>query len=288
MKTEIKHTAKKAVLWTLAILSVLLLVALALMIAFHHTPAPIGTGETRPSGTVSTTEPQTEETEPLIPVNPYGPEDFGFDGNYLSCLAGECMVGIDVSTWQGEVDWNQVRDAGISFVMIRGGYRGTELGALFEDDMAQSHYAGAKEAGLKVGAYFFSQAITPEEAREEAIYLMHIVKDWELDMPLVYDWEYIDDESRTANVDARLLTDCTLAFCREVEKKGYESMVYFNPNQAHKLMYLEELTDHQLWLAMYDSAMTYPHKVHMWQYTNQGSVPGIYGNVDINLYFLYD
>ena len=157
-----------------------------------------------------------------------------------------------------------------------------------EDAMAQTNYLGAKEAGLKVGCYFFSQAITVEEAVEEAEYVMDIIADWELDMPLVYDWECLAVDYRTMGVDARLLTDCTKAFCDTVKLAGYEPMVYFNPNQSYKEMYLEELTDYGFWLAMYSDEMNYPYKVDMWQYTNQGTVPGITGNVDINLFFPYE
>ena len=127
-----------------------------------------------------------------------------------------------------------------------------------------------------------------EEAAEEARFAMDIVRDWELDMPLVYDWEYIDEECRSAVVDTRMLTDCTKAFCETVDAAGYDSMVYFNPDQSRKQMHLEELVDYGFWLAMYSDHMTYEYKVDMWQYTCTGSVPGIDGNVDINLFFPYE
>ena len=106
-------------------------------------------------------------------------------------------------------------------------------------------------------------------------------------MPLVYDGEFIKEGYRTDIVDARMLTDFTLAFCRTVEEAGYDAMVYFNPEQSRKKMYLQELTDYGFWLAIYTDQMDYPYKVDMWQYTCTGSVPGINGNVDINLYFPY-
>ena len=140
----------------------------------------------------------------------------------------------------------------------------------------------AREAGLKVGAYFYSQALNMEEAREEAILALEILDGFQLDMPLVYDWE---QEERTKNVKARTLTDCTLAFCEVVESAGYEPMVYFNSFQAQELLILEELTHLPWWLAMYDITAEFPYKVDMWQYTCTGSIPGIEGNVDINLLF---
>lgn len=230
----------------------------------------------------------TEPTQSPFLENPYGPEDFQMEDGYLTCLAGEGVLGIDVSSFQGEIDWNAVADAGVEFVMIRVGGRGYGAeGKLYSDDMAQVNYEGAKAAGLRVGGYFFSQAVCVEEAIEEAGFALGQIKDWELTMPLVFDWEYLGEDARTANVDQRTLTDCTLAFCKTVELAGQEAMIYFNPNQSDNHVYLEELTDYRSWLAMYTNQMTYPYRVDMWQYTNAGSVPGVEGPVDINLFFPY-
>lgn len=240
-------------------------------------------------------EPATEPSEAIeettretVPPNPYTPEDFTTDGEYVECITGQSRFGIDVSYWQGDIDWQQVKDAGVEFVMIRVGWRGSVQGVLDIDEYAQQNYEGAKAVGIDVGCYFFSQAISPEEAVEEAEYVLELIRDWELDMPVVYDWEYISADSRTGNVDARLLTDCTIAFCERIRQAGYTPMVYFNADQSHKQMFLEELTDYPFWLAMYESEMDYPYKIQMWQYTDAGTVPGIAGNVDLNLYFTYE
>jgi len=235
----------------------------------------------------------TEETVPEIqspfPENPYGPEDFQLEDGFLTCLAGESVLGVDVSSFQGQIDWNAVAGAGVKFAMIRVGGRGYGAeGKLYADDWAQINYEGAKAAGLQVGGYFFSQATSVEEAIEEAAFALLQIQDWQLDMPIVFDWEYLSAEARTANVDKRTLTDATLAFCKTVELAGYEAMTYFNINQADNHVYLEELTDYRGWLAMYTDQMTYPYRVDMWQYTNAGSIPGVEGPVDINLYFPYE
>ena len=235
--------------------------------------------------TAGTTTLETTLEEPS--ANVFTPMDFAYEGDYLTCLTDESIRGIDISTFQKEVDFQKVKEAGFEFVMIRLGYRGSVEGLLFEDEWAQRNYQGAKAAGLKVGGYFFSQSISVEEAIEEANYAMGIIEGWELEMPLVYDWEFIKEGYRTDIVDARMLTDYTLAFCRTVEEAGYDAMVYFNPEQSRKKMYLQELTDYGFWLAMYTDQMDYPYKVDMWQYTCTGKVPGINGNVDINLYFPY-
>jgi len=232
----------------------------------------------------------TQETLPPPEANPYGPVDFIADeeSQEVTFLSGEAVKGIDVSMWQGEIDWQQVYDSGVEFVMIRVGGRGTSEGTLYSDDMAQSYYEGAKAAGLKVGAYFFSQSITIEEAVEEAEYTLDKIKDWQLDMPVVYDWEYIGDGARTDYIEARLLTDMVKAFCDTVEAAGYDPMVYFGRSHSTDLLILSELVDYGFWLAMYNPIMDYPYKIDMWQYTETGSVPGIAGNVDVNLWFQYE
>lgn len=240
-------------------------------------------------GLLGREEPPAEKevpiTQPPIAANPYCAEDFTYgDGGFLTCTAGQSILGIDVSAFQGDIDWEAVRSAGVEFVMIRVGYRGNSLGAVNTDDRAREYYDSATAAGLKVGAYFYSQAITVQEAIAEAEYALNVIKGWKLEMPLVYDWEYVDAEARTANMDARLLTDCTIAFCETVERAGYEPMIYFNPSQGRDLLYLEELTRWNWWLAMYTDQMDYPYAVEMWQYTAEGTVPGIEGNVDLNLW----
>ena len=229
----------------------------------------------------------TAATDPVgtLAANPLNPEDFIKKDGYLHCLTHPAVLGIDVSFWQGQIDWAQVKDAGIQFAMIRVGARSSDQGKLFADDCVSQNYAGASAAGVKVGAYFFSQAVTPAEAVEEAEYMLAIIKDWKVDMPIVYDWEYISADARTGDVDARTLTDCAKAFCRTVAAAGYQPMIYFNTSQSFERLYLEELAGYPFWLAQYNDTLEYPYKIDMWQYTDQGNVPGINGYVDLNLYF---
>lgn len=220
-----------------------------------------------------------------LPVSFYTPEDFRQEGDYLTCTAGSTVMGIDVSSHQGVIDWQAVAGAGVKFAFIRLGYRGYDSGALQTDQYVRINLNGAREAGIPVGAYFFSQAVSVDEAKAEAAYALGILKGFSLDLPLVYDWEYVSGSARTANVDRRTLTDCTLAFCQAVEAAGYAPMVYFNTAQITQQLVAEEIDRYPWWLAKYDPAMAFPCKVDMWQYTNQGSVPGIAGMVDINLMF---
>jgi GH25 family lysozyme M1 (1,4-beta-N-acetylmuramidase) len=221
-------------------------------------------------------------------ANPIGLGDFAMMGGYLTCLSTRSVLGVDVSEWQGKIDWQKVKATGVEFAMIRAGYRGTEHGVVLEDLSAQTNYAGATAAGIKVGAYFFSQAITVEEAVEEAEFVLEAVKGWDVQMPLVFDWEYMGADVRTGKMDSRTLTDMAKAFCDTIRAAGYEPMLYFGRSQSEEMMKLEELTDYPFWLAMYSTIMDYPYKIHMWQYTDQGTVPGIDGNVDMNLWFTYE
>lgn len=240
----------------------------------------------------SMTKPE-ESTEPTLPppeANPYEPIDFDTDEETgeITLTSGNAVKGIDVSVWQGSIDWTQVKESGVEFVIIRVGGRGMDEGTLYTDDNAQSYYEGATAAGLKVGAYIFSQAVTVEEAVEEAEFVLDAVKDWDIQMPLVFDWEYMGSDVRTGKMDSRTLTDMAKAFCDTIREAGYEPMIYFGRSQSEDMMKLEELTDYPFWLAMYSTIMDYPYKINMWQYTDQGTVPGINGNVDLNLWFEYE
>lgn len=242
-----------------------------------------------PAETTEATYPaETEETvPPTIPPepNPYGRLDFQYNRhNYLYCLRSDSFEGVDVSAFQGDIDWVQVKKSGIDFAMIRLGYRGYGTGKLVEDEYARQNLRGAAEAGLAVGAYFYSQALNIDEVNDEIIFMLEVLDNRALDMPIVLDWEIPTADARTANMDARTLTDIQKHFCEKMTELGYKPMIYFNWHQSSNLYYLSELEDYEFWLALYQDRMSYPWKVEMWQYTDQGRVPGIYGNVDLNVY----
>lgn len=283
---------KKPVFW-MAIVAVILILALVLWVCAALSSEEFSIRKPDPTTAPTSQERPTETTEPTLPPppeNPYEPVDFDADEETgeITLVSGDAIKGIDVSEWQGNIDWTQVKESGVEFVIIRAGGRGMTEGTLYDDENAQAYYEGAKTVGLKVGAYIFSQSITVEEAVEEAEFLMEQIKDWEIDMPLVYDWEFMGADKRTGKMDARTLTDMAKAFCDTVADAGYTPMIYFGRNLSMEMMHLEELTDYPFWLAMYSTIMDYPYKVDMWQYTDEGSVPGISGNVDMNLLFTYE
>jgi len=232
-----------------------------------------------------------EETLPSIePIeepekNPYGRMDFQYDrNNYLYCLRQDSYPGVDVSAFQGDIDWQQVKDSGIRFAMLRLGYRGYESGKLVEDEYIQQNLKATQEVGMPIGAYFFSQALTIKEVDEEIAFMLKVLGDYELHMPIVLDWEIPAADARTARMDARTLTALQEYFCETMTEKGFTPMVYFNWHHSNTLLYLNELEDYPFWLALYGNRMTYPYHVEMWQYTDSGKVPGIQGGVDLNLY----
>ena len=238
---------------------------------------------------VPDTQPQEEPSNPTIPPesNPYTIKDFQYDrNNYLRCLRQTSYAGVDVSAFQGDIDWQKVKDSGIDFAIIRLGYRGYgKAGKMVEDEFAQDNLAEATEVGLPIGAYFFSQALSIAEADEEIEFMLEILGEYKLQMPIILDWEIPGaDNPRTKNMDLETLTAIQVHFCKVMTEKGYDPMIYFNWHQSKTLLRLSDLEEYPFWLALYQDRMTYPWHVEMWQYTDQGRVPGIEGNVDLNVY----
>ena len=203
------------------------------------------------------------------------------------------LQGIDVSTFQQEIDWQAVADSGIDFAFIRAGYRGYGKGGIVEDDRFRQNAAGARAAGLHVGLYFFSQAITPEEAAEEAQWLVDAAQDFRIDMPLVFDWENIDPSSvasgdtvRTAEMTGEDVTACAAAFCAAVEAAGYDAAVYGNRWQGYYDYDFTQLRDYAFWVSAPGTADDFYYAHDFWQYSYQGTVPGITGHVDRDLWFV--
>ena len=198
------------------------------------------------------------------------------------------MQGIDVSYYQGDIDWNKVAASGIEFAIIRMGYR--ELGAagvLATDKKFAEYMEGAAAAGLKVGVYFFSQAVNVKEAEEEAAYVLNAIKGYDVTFPVVFDWEVISSkETRTQDVPGETLTEMAKAFCEKVTEAGYEPMVYLNQSQGMLEYDMSEIDSYGLWYAQYGDEPGFYYDFDIWQYSEEGQVDGIEGNVDLNLCFI--
>ena len=196
------------------------------------------------------------------------------------------VLGVDVSSYQGEIDWQTVKAAGIDFAIIRCGYRGYGSGELVRDEMFDHNMQGALDAGLDVGVYFYSQAVNAEEAVEEAQMTLSLIDGYDLTYPVVYDWEVVTtDAARTDGISVDALTDCTVAFCEAVKAAGQTPMVYQNKRTSLLKLDLPALTDYDFWLAEYNDRATYYYDYRIWQYCSDGSVPGIPGQVDLNICF---
>lgn len=197
------------------------------------------------------------------------------------------LIGIDVSSHQKEIDWKKVKAAGVEFAIIRVGLRGYGTGALVVDEYFHTNIKAALNAGIKVGVYIFSQAITPEEAIEEAELVLKEIKGYKITFPVVYDPEDISgDTARTDDLNGEQLTEHCIAFCETVKEAGYTPMIYVNKRWALTRLDMTRLTDYDIWLATYVEEPNYPYQFTMWQYSSSGKVNGISGNVDLNISFV--
>ena len=293
-----KDRTRLALILIAAVMAVVLIAAVAVVLLMDTPETAQLTDETQAHNAAATEELweeetlEVEDTSPasvlhLLPENPYGKFEFQYDGWFLKSTTANCVSGIDVSSYQGEIDWPKVKESGVDFVIVRLGYRGYESGKLVEDKFARANLDGAAAAGIQLGAYFFSQALNEEEAREEAQFVLDMIKDYNITMPVVFDWEHVSSETaRTNDMDPYVATDCAKAFLEVIDEAGYWPMMYFNSFQARKLFYLDQLMEYDFWLALYSDRLTFPYKVDMWQYTCTGTIPGVTGDVDVNVLFM--
>lgn len=243
--------------------------------------------------TIDDSEMGTVVIEPVegAETNPYTEQGLKKDKNgyYEYYENGEKIshLGVDISEYQGDVDFEKLKAAGAEFVILRigGRYYGDE-GKLYEDSAFDTYYEQAKAAGLKVGAYFFSQAASEADAKEEADAAIKKLNGRALDYPLALDWENIGDEpARTDDITGDELTLIAKAFCDEAESAGYKSIVYANSSQMFVSYDFNTMKDYDFWLADYRDFPTMYYNFDMWQYSDEGTIDGIDGPVDLNISF---
>lgn len=237
------------------------------------------------------TEAEPEDTvidEDSMPPSELVAECFGTENGYKTYNSESLSadLGVDVSSYQGWIDWETVKNSGVDYAILRAGYRGYTHGDTKADDYFPYNLEAATAAGLDVGVYYFSQALTEEEAIAEAEEVLAMVDGYTLSYPIFFDWETVENSNaRTGTISSTELTACARAFCETIESAGYRAGIYFNLSTAFQLYHLQELLDYEFWLAEYRDTPTYPFQIHMWQYTDAGKVPGINANVDLNLSF---
>lgn len=193
------------------------------------------------------------------------------------------VLGIDVSKWQKEIDWDKVKNEGVDFAIIRCGYRGSVTGSLVEDPYFEQNIKGAQAAGIKVGVYFFTQAVSEVEAVEEASMVISLVRDYELQYPVFIDTEGAGGNGRADSLNVEERTAVCEAFCSTVKNAGLEAGVYASRNWYNNRLAVNTLESYAIWLAEYRSVPLYQGYYQMWQYTSKGKINGINGNVDLNV-----
>ena len=195
--------------------------------------------------------------------------------------------GIDVSKYNGAIDWSKVAADGVEFAFIRVGIRGYGAeGRLVEDEGFEENVENALSNGIKVGVYFFSQATTVEEAIEEAEFVKQIIAPYKIECPVVFDVEKVaDSEGRMNKISVEERTQMAITFCEEIEKAGYKPMIYYNMEMAALMLDLEQLEEYDKWFAYYNKDIYFPYDFKIWQYTDKGKVAGIETDVDLNIAF---
>lgn len=206
---------------------------------------------------------------------------------YFANGAKASFLGVDISKDNGTVDFKKLKKDGVDFVMVRLGHRGYESGNVVLDEEYFDNIQLANEAGLAVGVYFESQAITVEEALEEAEFVVTNLIEMRVTYPVVFDLGLVaNDSSRIENIPKTQLTEITNAFCNRVKEVGYKPMVYGDKYWLLRKIDLTMLGDYDIWLSQSGQLPDYPYQFAMWQYTNTGSVSGISGDVNMNISFI--
>jgi GH25 family lysozyme M1 (1,4-beta-N-acetylmuramidase) len=204
------------------------------------------------------------------------------DDNYTSRL------GVDVSYYNKNVNFTALKKAGVSFVMVRCGYRGYTEGSLNEDEKFKEYIEAAQDAGLDVGVYFFSQAVDEEEAAEEAKFVLTLIRDYDITMPVAYDYEMIADapDARGNLISIQQRTNNAVVFAENIKNAGYTPMIYASTDTYDDLYNAAYLTEYQTWIAQYDETNTYEYAYTMWQYTDQGVDGSVLDGLDLDIQFI--
>ena len=226
-----------------------------------------------------------------IPTNSYKLDDFRAEGNgVITYEGGDSYVGINVNYKAGDIDWAKVAESGVDFAMIRVGYREMTDGNIVLDNKFKENITGATDANIPVGVYFYSKAVTNDEADKEATFVLEQIRGYNVTYPIAFFWEYdtkddgsVDQSSRTVQCNGEQVTGFIDTFCSKVELAGFETCYYATKSMAYDKLDLSKLTNYDLWYAEYQSKPSFYYNFGMWQYTKEGNVPGISQSVPITL-----
>lgn len=225
-----------------------------------------------------------------VPGNQYKPDSFLERKGVITYEDGVSYTGINVNEQKGDIDWAQVAESGVDYAMIRVGYRNYGDGKLVADKNFEANIKGALDAGLPVGVYFFSQAITDSEAEDEATFVLEQIRGYSVTYPLAFYWEYKlnddgtpDQATRTVGCNGNQVTGFIDAFCGKVKAAGYTAAYYCDKNMGYNKLDLGKLSGYEMWYAEFRTVPSFYYDFGIWQYTKEGTVPGISKQVPINL-----
>lgn len=192
--------------------------------------------------------------------------------------------GIDVSKYQGKIDWKKVAADGVEYAFIRTGVRGSTEGKLMADENFKDNVEGAVGNGIDAGVYFFTQATTEEEAIEEAEFVIDMIEPYDITYPVVLDLEEVNsDNARTASLTQEEYTRNCIAFCETIKDAGYTPMIYGNLKTFMIMLDMTKIEQYEKWFAYYNTPVYFPYEFSIWQYSSQGSINGIKDDVDLNI-----
>lgn len=234
--------------------------------------------------------PERDIAEGKIGLNSYKTENFRIDNGFMAYFNddGEKIshLGCDLSYHNGDVNFEELAAAGCEFVMLRVGYRGYSEGGLVKDERFDEYATQAQNAGLKIGVYFFTQAVTAQEAVDEAEFTLEAIQDYEISYPVAFDTEYIDDESartNTSEITEELRTEICTAFCERIREEGYYPIIYASENWFRRSLDVESLKQYEFWAPQYLEENDFLYDFTIWQYTDSGNIPGVSGEVDLDI-----
>ena len=223
-----------------------------------------------------------------VAVSDFTQDDFTTNADGLPEYTGDAYdtrLGVDVSFYQGEIDWEAVAADGVEFAMIRCGYRGSESGTIVVDEQFENNIEGALAAGLDVGVYFFSQSTGAIEAAEEANFVLDLISGYDVTMPVAFDWEPLEG-SRAEDIDRSELTASAVVFCEMVKDAGYTPCVYLYRYTGYYEYMMERLADYELWVGALGSWPDFYYRHMLWQFSMTGRVDGIDADVDLDYQFI--
>lgn len=225
-----------------------------------------------------------------IPTSDYRYELFTEKNGVVTYENGKSAVGVTVNMKCGDIDWVKVKESGVDFAMIRVGHRAFGRGDIYPDEKFEENIKGASDAGLDVGVYFFSQAITEAEAEEEATFVLERIQGYQVTYPIAFDWEYarnkegnLAEDARTKNCTGEQITQFANTFCKKISRAGYTASFFAEKAMGYETLDLSQLSGYDMWYSEYRKVPSFYYRFKIWQYTNEGEVPGISVKVPVNI-----